>query len=315
MSFNYKEAFKRNLGLVTSDELEVLRRSRIALPGMGGVGGSHLIQLVRAGIGKFNIADFDVFDLGNFNRQYGATMSTIGKEKVHVMKDLAIDVNPEVDVQTFRNGVNAQNMDNFLKDVDLVIDTIDVFQQKMRRQIFKEAQKRNIPIITCGPISFGTAYFTSLPEGPEYDDFLQVNDEMSEDELLIHFLVALTPKFFQAQYYINEYIDIAKGQVPSSSSGISLSTGVAVTEAIKILLKRPHLKPLPYVHHIDIYLNRHATTKLPLGNRSWLQKIKIKSLKKQFNILKSTSNDTNLLHSETVKDAPETIDEIVSKSG
>ena len=61
--FNYGEAFSRNIGWVTDDEQEQLRRKRVAIAGLGGVGGSHLLTLTRLGIGAFNISDLDEFEL------------------------------------------------------------------------------------------------------------------------------------------------------------------------------------------------------------------------------------------------------------
>src|SRR5437764_7307201 len=83
--FCYKEAFSRNLGWLTEWEQQALRHKRIAIAGMGGVGGFHLLTLARFGIGAFNIADMDKFELVNFNRQIGATMETIGRPKAQVM--------------------------------------------------------------------------------------------------------------------------------------------------------------------------------------------------------------------------------------
>src|SRR5712671_2169680 len=85
--FVYDEAFSRNIGWVTEWEQLALRHKRIAIAGMGGVGGFHLLTLVRFGIGAFNIADGDVFDLVNFNRQAGAMLDSIGRSKVAVMAD------------------------------------------------------------------------------------------------------------------------------------------------------------------------------------------------------------------------------------
>ena len=85
MSFDYHEAFSRNLGWVTETEQEILRNKRIAIAGMGGVGGSHLLTLTRLGIGEFSLADFDQFELANFNRQAGASTAHVGRNKLEVM--------------------------------------------------------------------------------------------------------------------------------------------------------------------------------------------------------------------------------------
>jgi len=80
--FNYHQAFSRNLGWVTEQEQDRLRKSRVAIAGLGGVGGFHLLTLARLGVGAFNLADFDTFDLANFNRQAGASLDTLGKSKL-----------------------------------------------------------------------------------------------------------------------------------------------------------------------------------------------------------------------------------------
>ena len=76
--FDYLHAFSRNLGWVTEAEQQQLRGKRIAIAGLGGVGGGHLLTLARLGIGAFTAADFDTFDVLNFNRQAGAMVSTLG---------------------------------------------------------------------------------------------------------------------------------------------------------------------------------------------------------------------------------------------
>src|SRR5438552_16999774 len=95
--WNYERAFSRNRGLISAAEQEKLRRSHVAIAGMGGVGGVHLITLARLGIGKFTIADPDTFEVANFNRQYGAKTHTVGRGKAEVMAAAARAINPDVE--------------------------------------------------------------------------------------------------------------------------------------------------------------------------------------------------------------------------
>src|SRR6185312_10490183 len=103
--FSYHEAFARNIGWVTRAEQNILRSKRVAIAGMGGVGGVHLLTLARLGIGAFHIADFDTFDIANFNRQVGATVSTLGRAKAEVLAEMARDINPELQIKSFPDGV------------------------------------------------------------------------------------------------------------------------------------------------------------------------------------------------------------------
>src|SRR5262249_40911939 len=130
--FVYDQAFSRNIGWVTEWEQQALRHKRIAIAGMGGVGGFHLLTLVRLGIGAFNIADGDVFELVNFNRQAGATLDTVGHAKVAVMANSARQINPEVRINCFDRGLTVENIDAFLESVDLCIDGLDFFALDIR---------------------------------------------------------------------------------------------------------------------------------------------------------------------------------------
>jgi tRNA A37 threonylcarbamoyladenosine dehydratase len=85
MNFNYEQAFQRTLGWVTEEELLTLRQKRVAIAGVGGVGGGYALTLARLGIGNLTIADPDTFELANFNRQVGANIATIGRSKAEVI--------------------------------------------------------------------------------------------------------------------------------------------------------------------------------------------------------------------------------------
>ncbi len=115
--WSYDQAFSRNLGLVNPEEQAKLRASCVAIAGMGGVGGVHLMTLARLGVGAFRIADPDTFELANFNRQYGAEMATLGRSKVEVMAEKARGINPDLKIEIFREKITAENIDRFLQGV------------------------------------------------------------------------------------------------------------------------------------------------------------------------------------------------------
>src|SRR5580658_9388734 len=125
--FVYEQAFHRNIGWFTREEQQLLRSKRIAAGGLGGCGGAHVTTLARLGVGAFTLADFDHFELANFNRQAGAKMSTVGQPKLDVVRAMALDINPELSVRCFPNGVEDGCMDEFLDGADIYIDAIDAF--------------------------------------------------------------------------------------------------------------------------------------------------------------------------------------------
>src|SRR5205807_1949939 len=91
--WSYEQAFASHQGLLQPAEQARLRRGRVAIAGLGGVGGIHLVTLTRLGIGAFTIADPDCYEASNCNRQYGATVHTLGQSKARVMADHAQAIN------------------------------------------------------------------------------------------------------------------------------------------------------------------------------------------------------------------------------
>ena len=116
---HFTEAFSRNVGWLTPDEQRVLRTKRVAIAGLGGVGGSHLLTLTRLGVERFTIADPDIFEVVNLNRQAGAYVSTCGQRKVEVLARMARDINPDLDLRTFDTEIDGGNVSAFLHDADL----------------------------------------------------------------------------------------------------------------------------------------------------------------------------------------------------
>src|SRR5258705_3199384 len=100
-SFRFNAAFDRNIGWLTEWEQQTLRAKRVAIAGMGGVGGFYLTTLARLGIGAFTVADFDHFEIANFNRQIGATIQTLGRPKAEVLGEMAHAINPEIRIRSF----------------------------------------------------------------------------------------------------------------------------------------------------------------------------------------------------------------------
>ncbi|MCU0922106.1 MAG: ThiF family adenylyltransferase, partial [Burkholderiaceae bacterium] len=170
-AFSYSQAFSRNIGWVTSAEQAVLRRKRVAIAGMGGVGGIHLLTLARLGIGAFHIADFDVFDIVNFNRQAGAAVSTLGQPKAEVMAAMARDINPEIDVKIFPQGVDSTNLADFLVGADVYIDGLDFFAFDARQATFAACAAARIPAITAAPLGMGTALLNFLPGQMSFEQY------------------------------------------------------------------------------------------------------------------------------------------------
>ncbi len=272
--FNYTEAFSRNVGLITEEEQQKLKSFTIAIPGMGGVGGAHLISFVRQGFEKFKIADLDAFELKNFNRQYGARMDTLTRKKVEVMREEAQKINPNCQIEVFDEGITNENIDSFLSGVDFGVDALDAFVVEERRMFINAALERGIPVASAGPIGFSTAFLMFMPDGPNFDKYFAVQEKDPYMSKLLSFVVGLVPAMLQRKYMKKTNLKEKRG--PSSIGAINLCTGVTVIYALKILLKKGKVKAVPYYHQFDVMQEKYVCRKLRFGNKGILQRIKLK---------------------------------------
>lgn len=271
-AFDYKQAFSRNFGWVTAAEQENLRNKTVAIAGMGGVGGSHLVVLARLGIGKFHIADLDTFELANFNRQQGASMSTIDTPKASTMERVIKDINPEIEVKSFERGVTLDNLDSFLDGVDIYVDSLDIFAMEIRRAVFARCYAKGIPAITAAPMGMGTAFLIFMPGKMSFEEYFCLDGYSFEDQI-IKLVIGLSPTVQQRQYLVDRSsVDFTKKKVPSTAMGIELAAGVACSNVLKILLKRGGLVVAPHGFHFDAYRNRSVRTWRPFGNKNPLQR-------------------------------------------
>lgn len=283
-SFTYDEAFSRNIGWLTRQEQQQLRQKRVAIAGLGGVGGTHLLTLCRLGIGKFHLAEFDTFDLVNFNRQAGATVSTLGLGKLEVMIRQALDINPDLDITGFADGVTTDNLDAFLDGVDIYVDGLDFFAFQARQQVFAACETKNIPAVTAAPLGMGAAVLNFLPGGMSFNNYFRLDDG-PEAEKPLRFLMGLAPARLQMGYLADpSAVDLANRKGPSTIMSCQLCAGVAATEALKILLGRGPVRTAPKGYHFDAYRNKLALTWRPGGNRNPLQRLAIALAKRKLGL-------------------------------
>ena len=280
-TFDYDAAFSRNIGWVTEAEQARLRQSRVAIGGLGGVGGVHLLTLARLGIGRFSIADFDTFDIVNFNRQVGATVHSLERPKIDVLAEMALAINPEIDLRAFPMGITTETLDAFLDGADVYVDGLDFFAFDARRMTFKACEEKGIPVITAAPLGMGAALLVFGPGGMSFEDYFGFAG-CDEFEMAIRFLVGLSPAMLQRGYVADmSRIDLAKHRGPSNIAACQLCAGVAAVETLKILLQRGGVRLAPWGSQFDAYRMRLKRTWRPLGFRNPLQRFTTALVRKQ----------------------------------
>lgn len=278
--FQYEQAFTSNLGLLTAEEQTRLRHATVAIPGMGGVGGAHLLTLTRLGVGRFVIADPDVFELRNLNRQLGATMATLGQRKVDVMAQMARAINPEVVIRVVADGIHPANIEEFLAGCDAAVDGLDFFRIDARRLLFQRARANGLHVITCGPLGFGVAWLIFSPHGPSFDEFMAIKDGMEATEQLARFAIGLAPAGLHIPYIDRSSVSLKDRRGPSSVIGVDLCAGVAAVEVLNLILKRRAPACVPRYAQFDPYRGRYRTGTLRGGNRHPVQRMKLWHLKR-----------------------------------
>ncbi|MEZ0236646.1 MAG: ThiF family adenylyltransferase [Methylophilaceae bacterium] len=283
-AFSYETAFSRNIGWLSDTEQKTLRHKRIAIAGMGGVGGFHLLTLARLGVGKFNIADLDTFELANFNRQAGAGMSTLHRPKVEVLAGMAWEINPEAELDIYALGVNAANLDEFFKDVDIYVDGLDFFAFDARELVFAHCARHGIPAVTVAPLGMGAALLNFMPGGMTFEEYFQLAGR-PELEKAVRFLVGLAPALLHRHYLADKSrVDLKARKGPSTIMACQLCAGVAASEALKILLGRGKVWAAPHGIQFDGYRNKLAHTWRPGGNRNPLNMLAIAMARHQLGI-------------------------------
>lgn len=139
--------FSRTELLFGSEKMNILKNSRVAVFGIGGVGGHCTLALARSGIGALDLIDNDTVSITNINRQAVANLKTVGCQKTEVMKDMIANINPDAKVTIHNTFFLPENADEFdFSKYDYIIDAIDTVSGKIA--LVEKANRQNTPIIS-----------------------------------------------------------------------------------------------------------------------------------------------------------------------
>jgi hypothetical protein len=273
MKFDYATAFARNIGFISEAEQERLRGARIAIAGLGGTGGAQAQALARMGIGAFNLADPDTFELANFNRQFGATMDTIGAHKARVCEQIVHSINPEADVRLFTDGVSDKSIDEFLINVDVIVDSLDFYCFEERFMLYTKARELGLWVLTAPPLGFGFTLLAFDPRGMRFQDYFGFHEGMPRRELLIAFVAGLAPKPFALRYSSLDDVDTERG-LPCVGAAPFMIAGVIASEVVNLITAKTPPIAVPTVIQYDAMLRKFRRQRYPLGMRGPIQTLK-----------------------------------------
>lgn len=273
-TFDYDEAFQRNLGFLSTEEQQRLRAACVAVAGLGGTGGAQVHALARLGIGRYRLADPDTFELVNFNRQMGANMHTIGRRKTEVLAEAVLDINPQAEVTRFDDGIHAGNIDAFLDGVDVVVDSLDFYCFQERFLLYGAARRRGLWVLTAPPLGFGFTLLAFDPHGMRFEDYFGFRPDMSERDLVVSLIAGIAPRPYMLRYLQLDIPQLGGRRLPSLGAAPFLIAGVITSEVVNLLTGKTRPLAVPTVYQFDALLRAFRLKTYPMGMRGPLQRVK-----------------------------------------
>ena len=220
-----------------------------------------------------------IHDVHNLNRQAGAFMPFMGQPKLDTIAKMARDINPEIDLRLFPQGVKPANIDEFLSGVDVYVDGLDFFALPARRMVFAKCREKGIPALTAAPLGMGVAFLYFSPTGMSFEDYFRV-EGYEEQEQYARFIAGLSPAMLNRDYLVaSEAVNFQEKRGPSTIMACDLCAGVMGTSVLKVLLGRGSLKAVPWGMHFDAYHQKLKLTWRPFGNSNPLQQLLLKFIR------------------------------------
>ncbi|KAB8028063.1 HesA/MoeB/ThiF family protein [Fluviispira multicolorata] len=255
----YSEMTKKNIGVYTHKEQEMLAKSKVIIFGLGGVGGMEAILCARAGIGTLSGVDPDTFEISNINRQMLAFCSTINESKSNATEKYLKDINPYLKTSFQNIKVTEENVDELIKGHDVVLEALD--DMPSRIVVHRAAKKYGIPSISMsGSPPHRGFVSTFVPDGIDYETALNIptHGKKISDPIVHEFVQNLKKQ--RANYSVEKGApkewadDFCSGKVGWIITPIraSLLASFSCHEVIQLIIGKPPLALAPKGLLIDL---------------------------------------------------------------
>lgn len=230
----YWEIVSRQMSIVSKNQQDRLKDSKITVIGCGGIGGAAIEMLARMGVGHIKIVDKDSFDVSNINRQLMSSFYSVGKSKTQVTQETIQSINPFIEVEVFEGELNESNVEEIIADSDLVIDALDNLVSRII--LNRQARELEIPFIhgaihgTMGQL----CVFNN--ETPSYEELFKLPSRNKE----------LTPEVIAEVLKLSQDTPPVLGPVPNIVGCLQAS------EAFKIITGKGKVILAPKVLNFDL---------------------------------------------------------------
>ncbi len=241
-SKEYSELINRNIGFLNEGQQEILRKSTVAIFGLGGLGGVASELLTRCGIGSLKIVDNDEFEATNLNRQIFCFRDSLGRLKTDVTEEILKKINPEIKIEKFLEP-DIQNINQILENTNAVVLAIDSLKPCII--ISRAVRKLGISLVEGWAIPFGNARVfakdtPTLEEAYKLPTLGREIDSIPAEEfknLSFHMLQSLKKIQGIEEFYSPEAIArIMKSEIPSFAPLVWLTGVLMSLEVIKVIL-------------------------------------------------------------------------------
>ena len=254
--FDYQQSFQRNFGVIRPEEREILRKTKIAILGVGGVGGRVVEPLVRLGCENILITDNGIFDPPDLNRQFSSNQRAIDRNKAENVKDALLEINPNLKLEVFTEGVTHENYKYIVDNYEIINDEIDINFGQIKQQINEYAFQQGKPIITSLLVGHGAVCILfQKGKGLSFDEYFGLQPDEDQATFLKKFVDGIYPKHTSDETYNQAVTALmeGKGHVPSSTANTFISGALVVMGIRSLLFNRPKIPFAPYFQQIDLF--------------------------------------------------------------
>ncbi len=210
----YLERTQRNRYWIGCEENQLrLKNLRVGVAGLGGMGSNIAEILVRLGVGHLKLADPDTIDTSNLNRQVIANRSTIGMKKALASARELQGIAEDIEITVYDDGITEKNANDFVSDIDILIDEIDVAPIRAHIHLHQAARKRNLPIYSGYIIGLGSHIYKYQGDQYTFEDFMENRSDMYDQptyEFLVDRFFWPRPSYCAEDKCVDEMIATAK---------------------------------------------------------------------------------------------------------
>jgi tRNA threonylcarbamoyladenosine dehydratase len=246
------ERLQRTVGVLSEESLAKLAATHVVVAGVGGTGGQCAVDLARLGVGFLTLADFDVYERHNINRQIGAFESTLGRPKVEVVAGLCSDVNPRLRVRRVNEGVTETTVDRLVHPPEFpkaqfVVEVVDVQGVAAKAALHAMCRNQDVVLLTAPMIGFGAALHVFHPDAPPFEQALLGPDGRLD-------LGRIAPRV--GSYFVPEVLAAClggQGHVPTCGIGATLASALVVSEIVRgVVFGRGEMVAFPECVYLDL---------------------------------------------------------------